>query len=440
MTILILKPDANGHARASIHESAAVYAKISRRLEKISHEVEMPLLVNPEEDPLSCREPAEETAEINAHFSAQIHAFSSSRSLLPIMRGLAAIDDEKGAEVVITFGCQSFTSFPYCQHRIYHARRLPLQDPEMLTELPFVRKLRIGIGKYGPYRDFHFSRVRPISLCVPVECLVRLTGVTELDCPWLWEWLPVAAAGPPIRHFTRVWEGPWRDARHDFGAAMEKREGLPGLRLPATLTKARLWFTKPMPVWEKDQGIPMPDLTEAGISSALEAEDPHPKGFAISNEHYPPLQTTAEDEEVDEQYDEDPQGGEEVDWFPDVFRTEPVPEKVEPLLAAFATAVNHMGAIEDAELFAYLAWYPSERRAEWYRDEALCDSEKSVHRWGVRFLVGDKGRAQGVVQWHVGDWRPSRSVMSLFEDLGRQEWLEFKYEAWTNTQYRRLGY
>lgn len=63
----------------------------------------------------------------------------------------------------------------------------------------------------------------------------------------------------------------------------------------------------------------------------------YPEGFAISEEdHYPPLQTTAEDEGVDEQWNEDPQGGEEVDYFPDVFRPETLAERIEPLLSSFA--------------------------------------------------------------------------------------------------------
>ncbi|KAL2254981.1 hypothetical protein VTK26DRAFT_4434 [Humicola hyalothermophila] len=165
-------------------------------------------------------------------------------------------------------------------------------------------------------------------------------------------------------------------------------------------------------------------------------EDPHPAGFAISEtDHYPPPQPTAEDEEVDEQWDVDPQGGEEADFLPDVFRTEPLAERIEPLLSAFASAVGDMGALEEAELFAYLAWYPSDSRADEYGDAAPYDPEKGVHRWGVRYrrAGGDgdgKGQArEAVVQWQVGDWRPSRSVLDLFEALGQQEWLDFEFEA-----------
>ncbi|KAL2143838.1 hypothetical protein VTI28DRAFT_9980 [Corynascus sepedonium] len=506
MAILVLEPDINGRARASIEESGAQHAEVGRPLTHVSHKVDMPLLLNPHEDPLPCREPVEETTAVSAHFSAQLHALYEqlaayyARSAASLAEAeakakLAPIDKDRGIEVEIRIGCQSFDIYPYCQHLIYHTRRLTLQNPERLPALPFVRKLRI-MQDDAPDQDFHFGRVRPVSLRVLLECLVRLPGVVEIDCPWLWERLPVAAAGRPMRHFIRVWEGPWRDARHEFGAAMEKQEELlGGLRIPATLTKARLWFWQPRLDLYDNQALPMPDLMAPAqqdpLSVGLRAlaaqlqelnlrafvtehlfpapdapssaqwsrmrrltiefhplrpdgswyfvgprgEDPHPEGFAISEEdHYPPLQTTAEDEEVDEQWDMDPQGGEEVEFFQDVFRTEPLAERIEPLLAGFASAVKKMGVLEEAELFACLAWDPSESRADEYGDEVPYDHENGVHKWGVRYQAGGNGDEQGqgqkeaVVQWQVGDWRPSQRVLDLFEDLGRQEWLDFEFE------------
>ncbi|KAJ0166425.1 hypothetical protein CTA2_7414 [Colletotrichum tanaceti] len=151
----------------------------------------------------------------------------------------------------------------------------------------------------------------------------------------------------------------------------------------------------------------------AGVSAAgaqphfvgPRGENSHPEGFVISEaDHDPPLQITAEDKEVDEQWDEDTQGGEEVDYFPDVLRTEPLADRIEPMLSAFASAVKNMGALEDAELFAYLAWYPSKSRSDEYGDEAPYDCENGM-----------------LIQWQVGDWRPSQSMLGLFEYLGRQK-------------------
>ncbi|KAL9948802.1 hypothetical protein D7B24_006512 [Verticillium nonalfalfae] len=504
MTILILEPDVHDRARALIQRSAAQHAEDGRPLSHIHLGVDMPLLENLQENPLPCREPVEETTEVSAFFSAQLHAMYEQLAVYHARPAasladakLAPIDEEKGIQVEFTVGCQSFTRFPHCEHLIYHARRLTLHDPETLPVLPFVRKLRFLPGS-GPRQDFYFSRVRPVSLHVPLACLAHLPGVAEIDCPWLWERLPFPAAGRPMRHFTRVWEGPWRDARHEFGASMMQQKELLGLPIPATLTKARLWFWQPGLACEDNQALAMPDLVTPAEQDPLSVglrtlaaqlqeldlrafltehifpspdapsskqwlnlrrltiefhplrpdgrwyfvgprgEDPHPKGFAISKaDHYPPLQTTTEDEEVDEQWNEDPEGGEEVDAFPDVFRTQPSPETIEPLLLAFGSAVKNMGALEDAELFAYLAWCPSDSRAEEYGDEAPYDSENGVHRWGVRHLAakaGDEDTVEGVVQWQIGDWRPSQSVLDLFGGLGRQEWLDFTFEEQRKTK------
>ncbi|KAK4105380.1 hypothetical protein N658DRAFT_563829 [Parathielavia hyrcaniae] len=379
MAILILEPDVNGRAQASIQESVARHAEVGRLLTHVKHHLDMPLLQNPQDEPLPCREPVQETAAVSAHFSAQLHAL--------------------------------------CEQ---HCPRCRFALAAVLPSLPFVRKLRI-VQSAGPLQDFHFSRVRPVSLRVPLECLVHLP-----------RWLPVPAVGRPMRHFTRVWEGPWRDARHEFGAAvMESRtscwpkllacEDDQALAMPDLVAPAR---QDPLSVGLRALAARLQELDlRAFVTKHLfpapgdatqwsriwyfvgpRGEDPHPEGFVISGvDHYPPLQATAEDEE----------GGEEIDAFPDVFRTEQLAERIEPLLAAFASA------------------YPSESRADDYGDEAPYDCENGVHRWGVRYLAGgsgDEGGAEAVVRWQVGDWRPSRGVLDLFEELGRQEWLDFAFE------------
>lgn len=118
-------------------------------------------------------------------------------------------------------------------------------------------------------------------------------------------------------------------------------------------------------------------------------EDPNPRGFIISEDHYPPTEDTPEDEEIDEEWDFDP-GGEEGERSPDLFRTEPIPEGIEPLLSAFASAAKNMGALEEAELFAYLWWHPSASREDEYGGEAPYDSDNGVHKWGVRYVPGRK--------------------------------------------------
>ncbi|KAJ1323564.1 hypothetical protein MN608_10808 [Microdochium nivale] len=119
-----------------------------------------------------------------------------------------------------------------------------------------------------------------------------------------------------------------------------------------------------------------------------------------------------------------------------LFRIVPRRETVEPLLKAFAKAIarDNMPRLEDAELFAWLCWSP--RVEEDLEDDESLDAELETYRWGVKYIApigpqrenmeGEHQR-EGIVQWQVGDWRPSQDVLHAFEELGvTQEWLDFE--------------
>ena len=70
---------------------------------------------------------------------------------------------------------------------------------------------------------------------------------------------------------------------------------------------------------------------------------------------------------------------------PDVFRTAPVDEMIEPLLAAFAQALGTgMSSLQEAALFTPRSWFPSEAREQESPVPPLDSKEKRRHRWGVR--------------------------------------------------------
>ena len=113
--------------------------------------------------------------------------------------------------------------------------------------------------------------MRPVSPRVPLELALRLPNLRELECPWLWERLPIAFSSPALRRYVRVWEGPWRDARMEFCQAVSDVR----LSLPDSLKKARLWFWKPNPYGDDaDQAAPMPDLVCASSWSEFGGWDP----------------------------------------------------------------------------------------------------------------------------------------------------------------------
>jgi hypothetical protein len=474
----------------------------------------LPLLLVDEnaEKPLPCQEPGEETTAISAHVSARIHAFYKQ-----LAAAYNEVEDPPASIAIeIQIQPQKFDpEEPQCYHRRYHSRRLQLQEPETLPDLPFVSTLAIKSRALGSGAE-NATDIRPLSPLVPLHCLVHLPSVQEWNAPWLWERpLPASMPSRVMReHYTWPWEGPLRDARHEFGAAiMDQKKYLCGREIPTSLTRAALhfwpFFSFPMhaqsparpnlihPADKDPVSIGMCKLgaqlslfdVRAMVTSDLfpnpEAstdqqwsqmrrfrlefhplrpdgrwyfvgpggEDPHDSeqgGYKISSpEHYPRETDTDEDSDADAEYDDNPD--DEYDIELDVFRMKPCKERIEPLLAAFAKSLtrDNMPSLEDAEIFTHLMWGPPDDIEAKGYDLPM----KRGHRWGIKFIAGRGSKKQKgdddaaaaptppVVQWQVGDWRPSEEVMSLFETLGRQEWLDIEWY-----QYRRewgrdlLGY
>ncbi|KAI0108571.1 hypothetical protein GGR51DRAFT_119854 [Nemania sp. FL0031] len=479
-------------------------------------DAEMPLLLNPRDAPLACVESSSDFEAINAHFSAQVHAFfhalhdledladkQSSSSGLGLEPDLIRQDDGLRPSIRVTN--QSFDIYPdSCLHRVFHTRRLTVQNPDSLPLLHRVTQLRVFPAPgYASEPGMSFAHMRPVSPRVPLELATRLPHLCELDCPWLWERFPVAFSSQALRRFARVWEGPWRDARADFGRCV--RQVMP--LLPPSLAKARIWFWKPNP-WEDeaDQAAQMPDLVGApsltsefedmdpvslglrDLASRLEeldiralitpdlfrshdttghalpwphmrhlrvefhpcapdgswyfsgprGEDPHATGFAITRqEHYPPGQEDADETHALWEREEDEYTGEDdicLERQPDMFRTRPIAERINPLLLAFASSLQRQRtpSLQDAELFTWLTWQPSEERAQEYEGSGDAppsgDNETVMFRWGVRYDA-PKGDEKGKVTWQIGeDWRPENEVIRAFEDLvgGDEENVEWE--------------
>jgi hypothetical protein len=169
--------------------------------------------------------------------------------------------------------------------------------------------------------------------------------------------------------------------------------------------------------------------------SGPRGEDPHPTGYAITEwEHYPP--GLDDDEETHELWvvEEYEYGGEDditLARQPDMFRTRPINERINPLLLAFASSLKRqMQPIQDAELFTWLTWRPSEKRArEYARSDDAAQDEYVMFRWGVKYDKPKGGGGIGKMVWQVDeDWRPADEVMRAFEDLvgGNEDNMEWE--------------
>ncbi|KAI1104497.1 hypothetical protein F4804DRAFT_188404 [Jackrogersella minutella] len=451
-----------------------------RGLREYVYDINMPLLINSDESPLPCRETPAEFEAINSSFSSQIHAlFEALHDLESLSQTEGKTEDvdgyirQDGLIPIIRINNQSFDRYPNCLHRNFHSRRLSLlRDLATLPQLWRVSELRLfPAPDYATNIDF--ENARSVSLRLPLELASRLPALRRLDFPWLWERMPVAFRLRTLRHFTRPWEGPWRDERHEFGRAVQELHE----HMPTSLTAARLWFWKPSAFYaDEDQSIEMPNLVRPDdadplslglrtVASHLEQfdlrafltpdlfrapvtwprmkrlcvefhpwcpdgtwyfvgprdENPHPDGgFEITREqHYPPVAPNDQDNNMDEEYTEDEEKEEEEERRMDMFRTEPLQSKINPLLLAFADALKGMPALEEAELFAYLAWQPSEERKGAYKDsdEAPYDQDRAIYRWGVSYAPGKDG-GNGLLTWQVGSWRPQEDVLQSFKALG----------------------
>lgn len=67
---------------------------------------------------------------------------------------------------------------------IFHSHCLSLGDPAELSLLSRLTKPRL-FSPPDHRREVSFANTRPVSLRVPLECVVRLPALVELDCPWL---------------------------------------------------------------------------------------------------------------------------------------------------------------------------------------------------------------------------------------------------------------
>ncbi|KAI9778755.1 MAG: hypothetical protein M1816_003908 [Peltula sp. TS41687] len=451
-----------------------------RLLRNITFSVHFPELRETEEDLLKCRETTEELQANDQLFTRQIS------DLLIALKTLEERETDPnnrtaGIDLTIQTPHQRDNNIQHCDHRRYHSWRLHLLNSQTLPELSSIRTLTIG-EKSRYWSDFSCRYERPLDLRVVVDLVSKLPNLEALDCLYLHDRFPFPYEDAVIRHFTRPWEGPRRDSRRDFGKAMETHAAA----LPAKLKSAKLHFGNVDELGDDmDQSKPIPDLVKPlsydSLSSALRVFSQHlteldlricadsslfwpssqeahatppswpclkrlrvefhpaspsgvwyfqgPRGegrqavgYEVTEQHYPPVEENEADDEWDDVWSFE--GGRYENVAPDVFRTVPIDETIEPLLEAFAKALDSSRSLEEAELFTYLSWCPSEEREREYPDPPL---DEGKHRWGVRYLASGTSRR---LEWQVGDWRPSNALLQLFHGVGRDQYWRDLEEQW----------
>ncbi|KAJ3547610.1 hypothetical protein NM208_g1426 [Fusarium decemcellulare] len=444
------------------------------------------LLLNSRKSPLPCRETPAELEAVSAQFSAQIHALFDALKAFETINAKAekSAIHQDGLNLTIKVERQSFDIYLDCLHRTFHTYPLTIAHPDSLPLLSTVTTFRVIPYPHGP-GGCKWANTRPISLISLLKCMMRLPALKEVEFPWLWEQMPVAFEVLALRHYARSWEGPWRDSRHEFGRAVDQLHN----QMPESLRKARMWFWDPDYGFQEDQSTALPNLVHPKtedpmsigmrtVASHLEhldlrafimpelfnppinwprmrqlrvefhpwrpdgcwyfvgprGENPEPQGFEVTDEHYPPSSPDENDEKVDDEYCES--GDDEDLLLPDMFRTEPLEDKIVPLLSSFVTALKGMPALEEAEVFTYLTWKPSKEREAAYGEDAPYKSEGVMYRWGVRYVPRTSGN-KGLLEWQVGAWKPSQDIIDLFEHLERGGQLEMVWKPFDLNKNRK---
>ncbi|KAK2765161.1 hypothetical protein FQN54_008860 [Arachnomyces sp. PD_36] len=367
--------------------------------------------------------------------------------------------------------CQTYLE---CDHRKYPSWRLCLLNPKTLPEISCITSLVVD-RQLNPWTDLSCRYERALDFGLVAHLICKLPNLRDVDCAYLGERFPLAYSYRAVQHFTRVWEGPWRDSRHAFGKAIE------GGTLPTGMNYARFLFGPRNQIgYFTDQNGALPDLVKpmsydplsAGLrllsqqltefdlrvcaSSSLfwplpqeEATSPFwpnlkrlqvefspttpsgtwffqgPRGegrgatgYQITEEHYPPTKKNRADKRWDRIWDRE--GGRYEDMSSDLFRVSPIDDILEPFLEAFAKALSNMPSLEVANLYTYLGWKTD------LEEQYPHLKSRRKYRWGIKYLAEGTPR----VEWQVDGWRPSAALHQRFKDLARdgqaleEQWID----------------
>ncbi|KAJ4353386.1 uncharacterized protein N0V89_005115 [Didymosphaeria variabile] len=415
-----------------------------RYLRRISFTTTLPA---PQRDPDAgrspCRESLEDLKALDEEFTRQIRLlFAVIRKLEVRVQGLCP----GNVELTIYTPFMDVDPNLFFRHRAFVSWRIHLLAPQNLPVLGSIRSLRFVNGTpFSPFKE-PWRTLRKLDLRVIVDIANKLPNLNVLGCEIGGDEWPTPLRDEVTARLWRVYQGPRRDSRHDFAAALNE------IALPA-LREVQLNFISPsshvemLPHYEK-----MPNLTApashdpfsssirilsyglrrmcifAVVDSTLFIPSdgstpswPHLESLNIKfhmaspegsyyflgpggglrsrrssgyelqpQEAYPPLEQTAEDREDDMNVDY-------VDWVytsSAQYRILPDDDTLGPFLAAFAESTKYMPRLKEAALWCPLRYsvddmmstYDSEDDETELVDECIPDMA-----WGIAYTApGEK--------------------------------------------------
>jgi hypothetical protein len=438
------------------------------------------------EDRPSCRYSQKELQQMDQRFTEQIGSIFSTMKLLE--DSISKVHPGAAANIDLTIYTPTrvIDKNWYCWHHFYVSWRIHLLSPETLPELILVRSLQVKNGAKISSLNGHAQHpaVRKLDHRIILDLAEKLPNLEQLKCQIGGDEWNAGLTEDEGRHFTRDWEGPRRDSRHEFGQKLassavpnlqeldldfmfpmtaakyvDQREPMPNLVSPAKhdifstnlrffsqnlrkmsirgiVDETLFWPQNPksvLPLWPRLESLnvmfhvstPTGKWYFDGLNNEGATDS-----FEITNLHYPPYSTTAEDRQLDARQDQ-------IRWdslHDAQFRVLPNAELIVPLLTAFAKAAACMPSLKAAMLWSPIA-LEADDVSEFYEDlepEEISESPLSKLAWGVCYtspgiapfgaLPGDSCTTGREIWWNVGSkWQPDEYLCDLFRQIGLEE-------------------
>jgi hypothetical protein len=400
-----------------------------------------------DDDLAPCRDTLEDLAAIDKSFSDQIHLLFT---VLKTMEDRVYKEDPLGnITLAICTPTRTVDTNRYCLHRKYVSWRVHLLSPESLPKLSSITSLNVLQNGDGQCVEEAAITPAKLDLRVLLDLAVKLPNLEYLGCKLVNDDWTTDIPSAAIKHYTRDWEGPRRDTRHDFAKALQEL----GSKLPISLKEAQLSFVDQLKLSDSiDQRQLLPDLIKPAMydpfSSSLRlfssqlrklklqavvdktlfwpSKDEAPvwpnlenldvmfhmatpkgywyfkgvngddqmvhDGFEVTAASYPPLGPVERERDWDIRADWD----DDMDWStPESlqFRVVPDNDVLVPFLAGFAKAATNMPLLKKAALWSPLKFYPTDVSLfyqEYNGVEFVSDYEAKL-AWGIVYAApGEK--------------------------------------------------
>ncbi|KAF3003207.1 hypothetical protein E8E13_009710 [Curvularia kusanoi] len=440
-----------------------------------------------------CRDSASAIVHADEHFTSQIQTlFGILDSLQSKMK-----DSDFGDSIRLTIYTPRRLAPHYCLHRTYVSWRVHLLAPETLPTVKFIRTLVIKNGRHSNLLDSDIDQEKPslrsLDLRILKDLGSKLPALQKIICKvGAEDWVSyVKWEAHTANHYRHIFEGPQRDSRHSFANAAsqiqckdlrdldldfmspihvidwtDQRIAMPDLVTPALhdpFSTALRVLSYPIRrlnlrgvfddtlFWPRDTSEVMPHWpnleilhvafhpvspTGAWYFRGVHEPDSVEGGFEITPAHYPPYETSPEDEEVDGDDDN------YIEWdqiSEAQYRVVPNDELIEPFLTAFARATDAMPSLKVAAVWSILQLMASDMGGVYATEDYKNFGSRKLG-WGVVYSApgfGDSRCGLEVQQsanrqlwWKVANWRPTPRLKELIQGIGETEHKSDLKEYW----------